>query len=182
MRVFVNEVELRQVLADPESSPNIMPLSTFGMVEISDRHLVKKSIRISVDLAIQPIQVATKFHVIDAYPSYHLLLRGFGFTKTSCCAIHLSSILKGIVKGRMFMSMLRKHLLSMRCTFLKAAFFDGIAKVREATLARPRRISLLGWEEACENTLRNSSNEVPQLILAFSSKEYEESLRRRKAL
>lgn len=81
-------MELRRAFLDGGASINLMPLTTFRAIGIPENRIVKAPIAITgfggdkkeslgyvvVDLVVGPIRAATKFHIIEADPIYHIIL------------------------------------------------------------------------------------------------------------
>lgn len=80
MAAYIYDVELRRALIDPSSSTDTMPLSTIEAIGTPEERNVEQLIDVSgfggstsfnigyinLDLNIRPMQVVTRFHVIDA--------------------------------------------------------------------------------------------------------------------
>ena len=85
---MLNGHPVKRTFIDNGASLNIMPMSTFKAAKIDVRRLVKQPISINgftdrptdtigyvnVDFKVGPIHSSTKFHVIEAPVSYHLLV------------------------------------------------------------------------------------------------------------
>ena len=85
---MLNGHPIKRTFIDNGASLNIMPMSTFKVAKIDNRKLVRQPIAINgftncstgtigyvnVDFKVGPIHGSTKFHVIDAPASYHLLI------------------------------------------------------------------------------------------------------------
>ncbi|PON51593.1 Aspartic peptidase domain containing protein, partial [Parasponia andersonii] len=83
-----NDLKFKRALIDSGSSINIMPWQTFKAASIPESRLIIQVTplvtfasnayvtkrHVVVDLQVGPIRAPTKFHVIEADVSYHLLL------------------------------------------------------------------------------------------------------------
>ena len=84
----INEVYIRRALVDTGSSANIIPLDVLDAAKITRNKIVRAKTQISgfenateitmgyvqLDLKVGPLRSFTKFHVLDAKFSYHVLL------------------------------------------------------------------------------------------------------------
>ena len=84
----MNEVKFKRALVDNGLSVNLMSYQTFKATRIPKRKLVPHSVplttfasssfstkvHVNVDFQVGPLRAPTKFYVIDADVSYHILL------------------------------------------------------------------------------------------------------------
>lgn len=104
-----NDLELSRGFVDPRSYLNIMPLSAHKEVRIPLKHVSSNQSRYHssgsyvLDVGLcsccssdRPIQVATRFHIIDAHTSYHLLFKRPWIHKHSLVSSTYHQCLKAI--------------------------------------------------------------------------------------
>ncbi|PON61228.1 LOW QUALITY PROTEIN: Aspartic peptidase domain containing protein [Trema orientale] len=150
-----NKPLFKRALVDSGSSVNIMPWQTFKAAGIPESKLTVQATplvtfasntcvtkgHMVVDLQIGPIRASTKFHVIEAYVSYHLLLGRPCIHHNYVVPSTLHQCLKAI-KGRkkVMIPATRAPFSQEEVHWIEAVFFDEVADTIEET--RPRGVSL----------------------------------------
>ena len=137
----VNGVKFKQALVDNGSSVNLMSYQTFKATGIPEKKLVPHNVplttfasssfstkgHVNVDLQVGPLRAPTKFYVIDADVSYHILLGRLWIHKNYVVPSTLHQCLKAI-KGRkeVLIPGTKAPFSQEEVHWVEATFFDNI--------------------------------------------------------
>ena len=160
---MLNGHPVKRTFIDNGASLNIMPMSTFKAAKIDVRRLVKQPISINgftdrptdtigyvnVDFKVGPIHSSTKFHVIEAPVSYHLLVGRKWLHDHNLIPSTLHQCIKGHWKGKdVFIPATKNPFEYNESYLIEAGLFDEYADEGETAIARPSGTPLPTWEEA----------------------------------
>ena len=154
----VNSLTFRRALVDNGSLVNIMSSHVFKAAGIPERKLVSSNVPlvtfasssyktkgyVNLDLQARPIRTPTKFYVIDAEVSYHLLLGRPWIHKNYAVPSTLHQCVKAI-RGKEIFIPATKAPFSQEVHWVESTFFDDIYEGLDEV--RPRGAALITHEE-----------------------------------
>ncbi|XP_059635502.1 uncharacterized protein LOC132277678 [Cornus florida] len=158
----LNGREFQHAFLDNGSSINIMPWATFQKASLLQDRLVKEAIEVygfgneshqtlgsvNVDLAVGRFRAPTKFHVVKADTSYHVLLGWAWMHRFGIVASTYHQCFKGILGNKVIMVPCSdKPFAKHEAHFTEALFFDELDDEDEEAEAHIIRTPLPKWEE-----------------------------------
>ena len=137
----INGVQVRRALVDTGASLNLIALSTLEAVGLVDRRILGAPMEITgfggsvestegyVQLALRvgPIVALTRFHVINAEVSYHVLLRRPWLHKHRLIPFTFHQCIKGRLNGRPMRILANRNPFNQReVNFAEMMFYDEL--------------------------------------------------------
>ncbi|XP_059635301.1 uncharacterized protein LOC132277464 [Cornus florida] len=174
--VQLNGREFRHAFLENGSSINIMPWATFQKAGLPQDCLVKEAIEVygfgnesyqtlgyvNVDLVVSRFRAPTKFHVIKADTSYHVLFRRAWIHRFGIVASTYHQCFKGILGNKVVMVPCSdKPFAKHKAHFIEALFFDELDDEDEEAEAHIIRTPLPKWEEVQQGIFYPTQSYVP---------------------
>jgi len=160
---MLNGHPIKRTFIDNGASLNIMPMSTFKVAKIDVRWQVKQPISINgftdrptdtigyvnMDFRVGPIHSFTKFHVIEAPVSYHLLVGRKWLHDHNLIPSTLHQCIKGHWKGKdVFIPATKNPFEYNESYLIEAGLFNEYADEGETAITKPSGTPLPTWKEA----------------------------------
>ncbi|PON46362.1 Aspartic peptidase domain containing protein, partial [Trema orientale] len=173
VEAVVNELKFKRALVDNGSSVNIMPWQTFKAADIPENRLITQATplvtfasnayatkgHVNVDLQVGPLRAPTKFYVIEADVSYHLLLGRPWIHHNYAIPSTLHQCLKA-VKGKkeILIPATKAPFSQEEVHWIEAVFFDEVAN--DVNETRPCGVSLAPPGDEERSLSASSQNET----------------------